>query len=489
MSLRIPLTLLQTQGRGFIHEMESSLSISKEKEVYPQQKKCFTAVPPEPVVIWKSWPVPENRDNSVAAMIAVPMAWGIHHFAAHLSTLRPLRGDRTTNNERITFEGKLREEQQEIFKETLTLLQKQRGCACVAVYPGGGKTITAIALAHRIGLRTLILTHRIVLMEQWKQSIETFTKHASVMIMTTEKKKKKKTSIHDDDYDTADFLIVNALNVPKWSLEYWQSLGIGTVIVDECHVMVTQIMVKALSMLFPRYLLGLSATPYRPDGLSVILQHYFGKDKIVRQLYRPHHVFCVQSDFVAPDERDRQGQRLWNPVLEFQASNMARNEALVGFCTQPAFQERSILVLCKRTEHIRLLKRLWMVATGRVDEIETFYGNQTTFCPDKRVLIASFQKVGVGFSHNRLDMLVLACDCEEYFLQYLGRVFRRPDVHPVIVDWVDQHPVLKRHFQTRKRMYLTCGGTMKIQNKNDLNVVLATSNKTISSWARIPNIS
>ena len=77
-----------------------------------------------------------------------------------------------------------------------------------------------------------------------------------------------------------------------------------------------------------------------------------------------------------------------------------------------------------------------------------------------RILIATFQKVGTGFSHEKLDMLILATDAEEYFIQYLGRVFRRPDVEPLVFDIVDKHPILRRHFLTRRSIYQEVGGTI-----------------------------
>ena len=76
------------------------------------------------------------------------------------------------------------------------------------------------------------------------------------------------------------------------------------------------------------------------------------------------------------------------------------------------------------------------------------------------MLIATVSKVGVGFSFDKLDMLVLACDLKEYYLQFVGRVFRKPDVVPVIIDIVDKNPVLFRHFKSRLKVYQDCGGSV-----------------------------
>ena len=90
----------------------------------------------------------------------------------------------------------------------------------------------------------------------------------------------------------------------------------------------------------------------------------------------------------------------------------------------------------------------------------TLKGNENEFNKDCRVLIATVSKVGVGFSFDKLDMLVLACDLKEYYLQFVGRVFRKPDVVPVIIDIVDKNPVLFRHFKSRLKVYQDCGGSV-----------------------------
>ena len=472
MSIFLPLETVKTLGTEFQKRMEKELTISKMSETEKIRKKCFYAGPHSHITIWTHHPS--------FSVVALPYSWARHHLPSSVfSSVRRQRTQVTDISLRVRFRGTLRPEQESIKKETVQLLQSQKGCACIAVYPGGGKTITSLSLAQKIGLRCLILSHRIVLMDQWKKSIEGFLE----MVNKEEaSEKNNKGSLEEEELRTlvhvvtpkdetlpkdACFYVINAMNVPKFSIEEWESLRIGTVLVDECHVMVTQVMAQALSFISPRYLVGLSATPYRSDGLDIVLSHTFGPDKVTRSLFCKHHVLYHPTQMAAPDLMDEKGKRLWNPVLHFQATHEPRNDVLVDFILHPSFQHRNILVLCKRTDHIRTLEEK---LRGRNEtSITTFYGTKTSFDVSQRILLATFQKVGVGFSHDRLDMLVLACDCEEYFLQYLGRVFRRPDVEPIILDLVDTHPVLKRHFQTRKKVYTASGG--QIQVVKELNDV------------------
>lgn len=368
--------------------------------------------------------------------VAIPLAWGMAEYASHLTPrerTRPLQS---------RFEGELRPEQQTIQKEAIQHLNAQRSIL-ISVYPGGGKTITSLSIASRIGLKTLILVNRIVLMEQWKRSIESFfSANAKMQILETKDK-------IDPD---ADFYIMNAINVPKRDATVFE--GVGTVIVDECHLMITRIFIQSLSYLYPRYLIGLSATPYRPDGLDALLDLYFGTARVHRPLYRKHTVYTVETGIRIDGERDDSGKLNWNSVLQAQMTHDPRNDFIRRLCL--FFEQRHILILCKRVQQIELLATLLRPHLP----VTTLKGNETEYDPEARILIASIQKVGTGFSHDRLDMLILACDTEEYFLQYLGRVFRRPDVIPIIIDIIDKNPVLKRHARTRRKVYQDCGGTL-----------------------------
>jgi len=249
---------------------------------------------------------------------------------------------------------------------------------------------------------------------------------------------------------------MNALNVPKRDASEYARLGIGFVIVDECHLIMTKIFSRAMAFLAPRYLIGLSATPFRPDGFDVMLELYFGLKKIVRKLYRPHRVLLWETKIKIVAKKDARGQILWCSVIDAQTVHEERNARIVDACIRHA--DRNILVLCKRIQQIdTLLQGL----RDKGQSVTCMKDNDVSFDKEARILVATYQKVGTGFSHDKLDMLVLATDAEEYFIQYLGRVFRRPDVHPIVLDIVDDHPILRRHFLTRRKVYQDSGGAVE----------------------------
>ena len=307
-------------------------------------------------------------------------------------------------------------------------------------------TITSLALSSHIGLRTMILVNKLVLIEQWVATLKTaFGDHVRYQVVKSRQALK----------EGCQFYLMNAINVAKRDRAEYCGLRIGLVIVDECHLIMTRLLSKSLSFFQPRYLIGLSATPFRPDGFDVLLDLNFGPKKIVRKLHRAHQVYLVSTPLQIRAENTSRGKILWNSVIDQQCDNPDRNAFIVRLCQ--TFTDRKILILSKRCRQIE-----WLCAELlRVQEdVTCMKQNDTTFDPRARILIATFQKVGTGFSHDQLDMLILATDAEEYFIQYLGRVFRTPDVVPLIIDIVDRHPLLRKHFLTRKKVYLEAGGTL-----------------------------
>ena len=304
-------------------------------------------------------------------------------------------------------------------------------------------TITSLSICGHIGLRTLIIVNKLVLIDQWKTAIEKVYANTAFVIQG----KTKKIPPHHL------FYIINAVNVPKHGREVFEDLRIGVVVVDECHLIMTKVFSSAMAYLCPRYLIGLSATPYRNDGFHVLFELYFGMRRIVRKLYRPHDVYEIKTGLVIEAERDSKGDILWNSVIDQQTSSEERCTRIIDLCQK--FPKRSILILSKRIAQIDMLyDRLKTLG----ESVTMMKESDTRFDEDARILISTFQKVGTGFSHDRLDMLILGCDVEEYFMQYLGRVFRRPDVEPIICDLVDENPILKKHYRSRVQVYLDAGG-------------------------------
>jgi len=301
-------------------------------------------------------------------------------------------------------------------------------------------TAMAIYISTKIKLRVLVITHRIVLIKQWEQSIKRFCPNATIQVVTAKSKIKE-----------CDFYIMNASNVPKRDREFYNTIGF--LIVDEVHLIMAEGLSKCMQMIVPRYVLGLSATPYREDGLNILLDLYFGKRKIYRKLFRKHNVYKVKTNFVPTVELAKNGRVNWGVILDSQANDRDRNEMIVRIIKK--FSKRVFLVLCKRVNQGKyLVQRL----QEEGEDVTSLIGNQQEFEQKSRILVGTSSKTGTGFDHPRLDALILASDIQAYFIQYLGRCMRTEEVVPIIFDIVDKNPILDKHFKVRRATYLEHGG-------------------------------
>jgi superfamily II DNA or RNA helicase len=377
--------------------------------------------------------------------IYVPFCYSINN----LNLKRRKREEFTQVN--VSFTGKLREGQIAIKKETLDILNKT-GSVIISLYTGGGKTITSINIACHIKMKTLVIVNKLILMTQWEESILKVCPGARVQILTPR-------SYMND----CDFYIINAQNVEKFEEGFFSDIGV--LIVDELHLIVAEKLSKALTHIEPRYLIGLSATSYRTDGFEPLIELYFGKNKIIRELYREHKVFCVFTGFVPTVEYTKDSKLNWGSILNSQSEDNDRNDLIVNIVKK--YPKRTFLIITKRVKHARVLVEKLQ---ENVENVASLIGTEQEFDRDCRVLVGILQKCGTGFDFPKLDSLILACDLQDYFIQALGRVFRREDTVPYVFDLVDDNPILMRHYKNRKGVYIKHGGKIcgyKIEDEGE----------------------
>ena len=412
---------------------EEMVKINKELKIELKDKYSFG-----PAKYFIPYDITDSGDS-----VIIPFAYAANELK------RPRRPRCEVGANNSSFVGELRDEQIIVRDEAIKTLNK-KGSVIMSMYCGFGKTITAINLACKIGMKTLIVVNKLVLMTQWEESINRFCPDGRVKKVTTKTKA--------DSIEGCDFLIVNAINVPKMGAEFFRNVGV--VIVDEAHLIMAETVSKCMRYVSPRYVIGLTATPYRPDGLDILLEFYFGKHKIIRELYREHLVYKVNTGFAPTIELTEAGKLNWGVVLDSQSKDPERNELIVDIIQK--FKDRNFLVLVKRVEQGELLERMLL---ERGEDVTSLVGSRQTFEVSSRILIGTCSKVGTGFDHPRLDTLLLAADVEEYFIQYLGRCMRTRDGIPIVFDLVDDNGVLKKHYNTRKTIYQKHGGRIENYKK------------------------
>jgi len=384
------------------------------------------------------------RLNDSKDKVYIPFDWSLKNIN---NAKRPPRSEYQQIN--VTFNTTLRSTQKDIKDECISALNKH-GSILISLYPGAGKTCLSIYLASKIGLKTLIICHRIILIEQWIKAIERFIDNPKIGFVKPSLSAKKM-----EQAKNSDFLIVNAQNIKTLGEEFFKDVGL--VVIDEIHCILAESLSECLGYLSPRYIIGLSATPHRGDGLDKLLDFYFGDgNKIIRELHHPHIVYKIDTGI----EYEEDTKTEWSAMISSQCLHEKRNDLIVDIALH--FKDRNFLILCKRVDQA---KYIFSKLEEEKENVSIIVEDNNEFDPESRIIVASCQKCGVGFSHDILDSLILGSDIEEYFIQYLARVMRTEQVKPIVFDLVDNNKSLKRHFSERKKVYQKAGGEIKNFNK------------------------
>jgi len=378
-------------------------------------------------------------DNKTAY---IPFSLGITHLN---TTWIPTRSNLVALE--CKFLGTLRPEQIQCKRDAISFLENHH-TVTLSCYTGFGKTITALSLASKIGLKTLICVTRLILIDQWKNQILKYCPSTNECVKSCSVIRTNKS--FDPE---CNFGIINAQNLEKIDPYILESFG--TVIIDEVHLVLAKKTFKGLLHIVPRYLIALSATSYRNDGLDALFPIFFGNKKITYKLFRHHIIYRVDTNFIPKPEYNINGKINWNSMLQSQAENIERNTLICDIVSQ--FSDRTFLILVKRISQGELLCSL---LKQRQENVDTLFGTTQNFDRNCRILIGTSSKIGTGFDFDKLDTLIVGADLVDYYIQFLGRIMRTSNI-PMVFDLVDKHQILIKHWYTRQKIYLEHGGEIQ----------------------------
>ena len=250
----------------------------------------------------------------------------------------------------------------------------------------------------------------------------------------------------------------------------------GQVIVDECHHLPAVTFEQILRQVKARYVMGLTATPYRRDGHQPIIimqcgpiRHFINqKDHGSQGLLRYRLIRRDTSFTLSPQKKEPTIQDIYTAL----AADEARNQLIIDDLLQTLKDGRSPILLTERREHLeffasRLTKSVRNVVIlhgGMGSRQRRVVVEQLATIPvgEERVLLATGRYIGEGFDDARLDTLFLAMPVswKGTLMQYAGRLHRlhagKTEVR--IYDYVDSNnPTLLRMFQKRLRGYRAIG--------------------------------
>src|SRR5690606_13195603 len=303
----------------------------------------------------------------------------------------------------VEFEGQLREDQEQAVR---VMLRFDTGILCAPT--AFGKTVTAAAIIARRGVNTLVLVHRTELLKQWQERLQTFlgldTKATKGVVGTIGGGKAKPTG-------QIDIAVMQSLSrqgeVNALVENYGQVIG------DECNHVGAKSIDAILKRTKAKFVLGLTATPIRRDGLQPVIFMQCGpiRHTAARPASAPHDLEVVpRSRFSRIDLPTTAGIQ---DVFRHLSNDLARTEAIAAEVTMAFQQGRKVLVLTERTEH---LHSIFLALTAQLPPPFVLHGRMSkkqraaliaeldALEPQApRILLATGKLVGEGFDHPPLD--------------------------------------------------------------------------------------
>lgn len=335
-----------------------------------------------------------------------------------------------------------------------------RDFGVLAAPTGSGKTIMALALVARRQQPAMVVVHTRELLEQWISRIENFLGIPAGQVGRIGGGKQ----IIGDKISVA---LVQSL----YKVAHDVAPHVGHLVVDECHRAPSRTFAEAVSAFDCRYMTGLSATPWRRDGLSRLIYWHLG-DKVCEvdaaALVEAGYVFQAMVTW-----RSTSFEPTYDPSTEYSQmlSELTRDASRNALIAADVAQETQgaapgvCLVLSDRVAHCRTLVELLaargvtaamltgdLPAADRRKVVEALNGGQV------KVLVATGQLIGEGFDCRELSTLFLATPIKfnGRLIQYLGRVLRPSPgkVKATVFDYLDINvPVLEAAARARQRVY------------------------------------
>lgn len=356
----------------------------------------------------------------------------------------------------LTFKGILRSHQIEPISKCMEAFQKNptRGGGILSLPCGEGKTACACYLMSQLKKKTFVLVHKEFLLNQWVERISDFLPNSRIG------------KIQGDivDIENKDIVIgmIQSISMKQYPLDLFDSFGF--VILDESHRCPSRVFSKALAKINCTYMLGLSATPNRKDGLTKILKWYIG-DIIFQRIGKSalnseviRYVYMCKDEVYCKELTGYYGKINSAGMINSIASFMPRTHFIVQKTVECIKNEkRQILILSDRKEQLKDIDRA-MAEKGI--EIGYYIGGMKQSALEqstkKLAILATYQMAAEGLDISTIDTIILATPKTD-IEQAVGRI--RPKTgdtdrnSPLVIDIVDQFSIFENQSYKRLAFY------------------------------------
>ena len=316
------------------------------------------------------------------------------------------------------FNLTLRPSQQEVYDDI-------EDNSIINAWVSWGKTFTALAIAGKLGQKTLVVTHTLALRRQWEVECEKVFGFIPGIIGSGKFK------------IDSPIVIGNIQSLYRKIPQIRQEFGL--VILDEMHHVSSPTFSRIIDKNCARYKIGLTGTLQRKDGRHVVFRDYFGNN-----IYKPpKENFMEPKVHILPmDIRFMDGNAIpWANRINELAYNPEYQHSVAMTASSYAAKGHKVLVVSDRVDFLKNCANLTgdsaVCVTGAIPHEERPDIIKQIF-EDKNVLYGTQAIFSEGISLNILSCLVLATPVnnEPLLTQLIGRIIRdyKGKPQPVVVD-------------------------------------------------------
>ena len=327
---------------------------------------------------------------------------------------------RTFPKVKFKFHGKARDYQiqaiESILKHDMGVLQAPTG---------SGKTTMALAIIAARKQPTLILVHNKELMNQWAERCWQYLKI-------------KPTLIGDGNLKISNLTIGVVNSVRKHVNNIYKNFGM--LVVDECHRVPSTLFTDSAGRFDCKYILGLTATPIRNDGLGKIIFIYMGglRYSVDKKLLENNGAILKPEIYEV--HTDYEYIRVDNELTDYSKmlSDLTKNRKRNKLITQVVLNELNInsgtaLIVTDRVQQCLDISAILNennqpseVLTGQLNNDERKKIVNKVQKGEVEVLLSTIQLIGEGFDCPGLSSIYLATPMrfEGRIIQSIGRILR-----------------------------------------------------------------
>lgn len=378
--------------------------------------------------------------KSVKKTTCVPQFYGLEKFGKVVDNRPPPTPLRST----VKFVGKLRTEtcQVEAFTKGVTI-----GHGVLSLPCGFGKTTVALAMAVKLGYRTMIIVHKEFLANQWRERIKQFCPGATIGV------------VQQDKIEVGcDFVIgmLQSISTKKYTFDQFES--IGTLFVDEAHHICARVFSQSLFKLCPRHCYGLSATPERKDGLTKVLHWFLGPIFFEVERKNQTDVVVEVIPYDCPMYKqappcNRNGKVSFVQMVTDCVENKHRTKMLIDLIKRVSGGTHQVLVLSDRRLHCEEMHSYFTEVSG------LYMGGMKEEALEessrKSIIFGTYSQAHEGLDIPTLDTIILTTPKSD-IKQAIGRILRETpgkNNSPRIFDIWDKWSLLNAMYTKRRKVY------------------------------------